>query len=175
MRRSKWPVVPDDGDACCLYQARVDARLRRRRVRWGTAELKGAGILVVGVAMVSLAASARPVTYADTCVERDSGDIAGTVLTVAGRGRHPRVTISWSEGALMMPVVATATFDAPTGRLAFVARTGGHAGNMVRFKGRLRRNALAGQLSLPWESTSRPVVLPVRTIAAANAPHGCAD
>ncbi len=130
--------------------------------------------MAAAVATLSVAGSARAVTYADTCVELQSGDVAGTVVTVAGRGWHPPVTISWSEGSLMMPVVADATFEAKTGRLAFVARTSrGHAGDTVRFKGRIQGNALAGQLSYPWERGSRPVVLPVRSIAEANAPRGC--
>lgn len=102
--------------------------------------------------------------YADTCVERESGDIAGQVIAVSGRGAHPRVTFYWSEGALMQPVGATAAYSAADRHLRFEIST---AVGVFMFDGEVKPHGLAGTLREPWQRDPHQVTLIETSRAAA--------
>jgi hypothetical protein len=47
--------------------------------------------------------------YANTCLEQESGDVAGYVMIVSDAEPLPSISLSWSEGALMLAVAAIVT------------------------------------------------------------------
>lgn len=102
--------------------------------------------------------------YADTCVEPESGDIAGRIIAVSGRGAHPRVTFYWSEGALMQPGAATAAYSAANRHLRFEISA---AVGVFMFDGEVKPHELAGTLQEPWQRDPLQVTLMETSRAAA--------
>jgi hypothetical protein len=91
--------------------------------------------------------------YADTCVEQESGDVAGYVVIVQGPATQPAISLTWSEGSLKGPVAATVTdYDPTSGRLAFVAHI--EYGDFG-FNGKIKADQLEGTFSSPWEDPSQ--------------------
>ena len=106
-------------------------------------------------------AIAREVIYSDTCVEQESGDVAGYVVTFTDAKGLPIVNLSWSEGSLKGPVQANVTdFDRRSGRLAFSVRTS--YGEFL-FKGKIGANVIEGALSSPFEDSSQHIKLTERS------------
>jgi len=103
-----------------------------------------------------LVAPIKERVFADTCVERESGDTAGWIVAVGGAGSHRQVMFYWSEGQLMAPVAAAATYNQASGRLRFTAR--GDDG-VFRFDGQLLAHELRGSIKEPWASQIRLVKL----------------
>jgi hypothetical protein len=109
---------------------------------------------------------AKETTYADTCVEQESGDVAGYVVTLSD-AKAPTIGFNWSEGALKGPVPANVTdYDRASGRLAFSAQT---EFGIFSFKGTIRAHAIDGIVSSPWEPP-RHVELQERSVLNANEP-----
>ena len=103
--------------------------------------------------------------YANTCVEPQSGDVAGYVVDFHDRRARPRLSFAWSEGALMAPVDAQITmFDRLRGRIAFAAAV---PGGRFRFSGALQSTALEGTLMKPANDAPRSIILRMRSYAAA--------
>ena len=94
--------------------------------------------------------------FADTCVEPESGDTAGWIVALSGAGSRRQVMFYWSEGQLMAPVAAAATYKQGSGRLRFTAR--GDNG-VFRFDGQLLPHELRGSISEPWASKVHSVKL----------------
>lgn len=68
----------------------------------------------------SPAFATEPLFYADTCVEQESGDVAGYVVIFQAGQALPSISLSWSEGSLKGPAAATVTdYNRTSGRLAF--------------------------------------------------------
>jgi hypothetical protein len=44
--------------------------------------------------------ASEPHFYANTCVEQESGDVAGYVVMLQGGAAQPSFSLSWSEGSL---------------------------------------------------------------------------
>jgi hypothetical protein len=79
---------------------------------------------VVGVLLIAFAcspASADEIMhYANTCLEQESGDVAGYVVIVSEGEPLPSISLSWSEGALMLPVAAQLSdYDRMSGQPGF--------------------------------------------------------
>lgn len=123
-------------------------------------------IPVVLLAVRSGPAAAGERVFADTCWERESGDMAGTIITL--RGAKPMVALQWTEGALNAPVAA-GTVRRTGPRLAFTLVT---AESVYTFAGRLGRHRLSGVLATPWQ-VAQQVVLPERSRKSAENPATC--
>ena len=54
----------------------------------------------------SAAIADQMIHYANTCLEQESGDVAGYVVIVSDGEPFPSISLSWSEGAMMLPVAA---------------------------------------------------------------------
>jgi hypothetical protein len=109
-----------------------------------TRNILGALLFLAGLSP----AVARQVSYANTCVEQESGDVAGYVVTFSDDGPLPVISLSWSEGALMAPVQAIITgYDRKSGRLSFSVKT--EAGEFV-FKGKVEPHVIEGDLLSPF-------------------------
>jgi hypothetical protein len=128
---------------------------------------------VIGVLLIAEACSPafadEIIHYASTCLEQESGDVAGYVVLVSDREPLPSISFSWSEGALMLPVAAKVTdYDRMSGRLAFSVHT---EGGDFHFKGEIGSHRIQGILMVPWEgSPPEHVELEVRSRKAAFEP-----
>jgi hypothetical protein len=105
--------------------------------------------------------------FADTCVERESGDTAGWIVAVSGTGSHRQVLFYWSEGQLMEPKAAAAPYEPGSGRLRFNVRADN---GVFRFDGHLAPHELRGSLSEPWASKAHSVKLREMSMKQAEAP-----
>ncbi len=98
--------------------------------------------------------------YADTCWERDSGDVAGHIIAITKRHDGWTITYSWSEGALAAPVRASSiAYDQSSGHLAFSVYVPDAHGGTATFDGLLRDPVLTGNVKEYWEETASPVTL----------------
>jgi hypothetical protein len=105
----------------------------------------------------SPALASEPLFYADTCVEQESGDVAGYVVIIQDGAAQPSISLSWSEGRLMEPAAATVTdYDPASGRLAFHVHL--EYGDF-HFIGKIKTDHLEGTISSPFEDGSRPLQL----------------
>jgi hypothetical protein len=59
------------------------------------------GVLLMLAACLPASAD-EIIHYANTCLEQESGDIAGYVVIVPEGESLPSISLSWSEGALMV-------------------------------------------------------------------------
>src|SRR5215475_7134100 len=81
-------------------------------------------------------ASAGQTVYTDSCVEAESGDVAGHVITSSGDQNPPIVSFGSSEGALKGPVSANvSSYERTSGRLNFSADT---SSGTFLFKGMIK-------------------------------------
>lgn len=130
-----------------------------------------AGLLI---AMTCSAASADKVAYyTDSCVEQESGDVAGYVVIVNKGEPLPSISLSWSEGALKDPVAAKVTYyDQTSGRVAFSASIEWNEGERrdVQFEGKFGPDRMAGTFVAPWNKTPAHVELKLRSRKAAFEP-----
>jgi hypothetical protein len=134
--------------------------------------MTGVGLSIM--AMAILASEPQPAqplgrVFSDVCVERGSGDARGHQVIVESLGPHPRIWLSWSEGGLVAPVLAsTATFEPHSKALSFDAPA---PGGVAHFAGRLEPTALTGRLRDYWRKTASKVRLPL-AISDARSPCG---
>lgn len=130
-----------------------------------------AGLLLT---MTCSAALADKVTYyTDSCVEQESGDVAGYVVIITNGAPLPSINLSWSEGALKGPVAAKITdYDRTSGRVAFSASIEWDKGEWrdIRFEGKLGPDRMAGTFEVPWDETPKHVELKLRSRKAAFEP-----
>jgi hypothetical protein len=106
--------------------------------------------------------------YANTCVEQESGDVAGYVVILSDGEPFPSISLSWSEGALMLPVAAKITdYDRMSGRLAFSVHIDG--GDFL-FKGKIGPQRIEGIFTVPWTDIPEHVELEVRSRKVAFEP-----
>src|SRR5690242_10140735 len=107
-----------------------------------------------GVFLSSMAAfpaeARRQIYYADTCVEQESGDVAGNVVTLSDDSPLPMISFGWSEGSLKGPVQADVTdYDRMSGRLSFSAKT---EWGEFSFNGNIGLHAIEGDLLSPFDN-----------------------
>ena len=104
--------------------------------------------------------ASEPLFYANTCVEQESGDVAGYVVIIQGGAAQPSISLSWSEGSLKGPAAATVTdYDPTSGRLAFLVHI---EDGDFRFIGKIKTDQLEGTISSPFEDGSQRLQLKVR-------------
>jgi len=104
---------------------------------------------------------AKESIYSDTCVEQNSGDVAGYVVVFSDAKDLPTISFNWSEGALKGPVRAKVIdFDRKSGRLAFSVKTS--YGEFL-FKGKIGPGVLDGLLSSPFETSPQKIELRERS------------
>jgi hypothetical protein len=128
---------------------------------------------VIGVLLVAEAGSAAVadeiIHYANTCVEQESGDVAGYVVIVSQGEPIPSISLSWSEGAMMLPVAAKIDdYDRVSGRLAFSVHVEGEGD--FHFKGRIGPQRIEGIFTTPWKGSSEHVQLEVQSSKLAFGP-----
>jgi hypothetical protein len=127
---------------------------------------------VIGVLLIAETGSpafADEITqFANTCVEQESGDVAGYVVILSDGEPLPSISLSWSEGALMLPVAAKITeYDRMSGRLAFSVHI---EGCDFLFKGKIGPQRIEGIFTVPWTGAPQHVELEVRSPKAAFEP-----
>lgn len=128
---------------------------------------------VIGVLLVAEAGSAavadEAIHYANTCLEQESGDVAGYVVIVSQGEPIPSISLSWSEGAMMLPVAAKIDdYDRVSGRLAFSVHAEG--GGDFHFKGRIGPQRIEGIFTTPWKGSPEHVELEVQPSKVAFGP-----
>ena len=125
---------------------------------------------VVGVLLFLTAAcpaAAREVYYSDTCVEQESGDVAGYVVKLSDDGPRPVISLTWSEGSLKGPVQANVTeYDRTSGRLSFSAKT---EWGEFSFQGNVGLHVIDGELLSPFDNPTH-IRLEERSPKLANEP-----
>jgi len=129
------------------------------------------GILLIAEACSPAFADER--YYANTCVEQESGDAAGYVVTVSDGEPRPSISLSWSEGKLMDPVAAKITdYDQRSGRVAFSAHIPWDepGGRDILFVGKMESQRIEGIFTVPWENSPQRVELKLRSHKAAFNP-----
>jgi hypothetical protein len=146
---------------------------RSQAIRFTRTRLLSGLLGVVLATQTGSAASADEILhYANTCVEQESGDVAGYVVTVSDGVPLPSISLSWSEGALMMPVTAKITdYDRASGRLAFSVQVDDAS---FLFEGRIERQRIEGIIKSPWRTGPDHVRLELRSRKAAiETPKKC--
>ena len=109
----------------------------------------------------SPALASEPLFYANTCVEQESGDVAGYVVIIQGGAAQPSISLSWSEGSLKGPAATTVTdYDPTSGRLAFLVHI---EDGDFHFIGKVKLDQLEGTISSPFEDGSQRLQLKVRS------------
>lgn len=93
-------------------------------------------------------------TFADTCVERESGDIGGHIVTLLGPAARSRVAFSWAEGSLQGPVVVPAIRRGTMLSFRVPIDSG-----VFRFSGQASGKRLTGTLVEPWDGRPHAVTL----------------
>jgi hypothetical protein len=127
---------------------------------------------VIGVLLIAEAGSPafadEIIHYANTCVEHESGDVAGYVVILSDGEPLPSISLSWSEGALMLPVAAKITdYDRMSGRLTFSVDI---EGGGFLFKGKIGPQRIEGIFAVPWTGTPEHVELELRSRKVAFEP-----
>lgn len=129
---------------------------------------------VIGVLLVAGAGSSavadEAIHYANTCLEQESGDVSGYVVIVSQAAPIPSISLSWSEGAMMLPVAAKIDdYDRMSGRLAFSV----HAEDVgdFHFKGRIGPQRIEGIFTTPWRGSPEHVELEAQSSKVAFGPH----
>jgi hypothetical protein len=130
-------------------------------------------MLGLGLALAIAAttgASSPPVgrIYSDVCTEGGGGDERGHQVIVEALGPHPRIWLSWSEGGLGAPVLATSvSYDPGRGSLTFDAPA---STGTAHFAGRLDGSTLTGTVRDYWADKPSPVRLSRVKSAAVRPP-----
>ncbi|GAN54646.1 hypothetical protein [Tanticharoenia sakaeratensis] len=124
--------------------------------------------LAVLACATTTAARAETRLYANTCYEKESGDIAGYVVTVTDARPHPAVALSWTDGDLVPPHPGTLlTTSRPGHALSFIVampRDETHDRFTITFRGHYDHDRLIGTLTgLPWVGRPETVTLKRRT------------
>lgn len=120
--------------------------------------MRFAVVSIIGLMLIVCPASgtAHQRVYTDICLEPQSGDTAGHIITVMGSASHPAISFTWSEGALMPGLPATSTFSPTSHRLSFTVRS---PAGIFSFDGQLERSQIAGLLTEPWEKAPKQITL----------------
>jgi hypothetical protein len=127
--------------------------------------LAAAAGVIIG-ATCSPASANKSVYYTDSCVEQESGDVAGYVVIVSDGTPSPLIKLSWSEGALKQPVAAKVTdYGRGSGRLSFSVSIEWDEGKTrdIQFDGKFTTDRMTGTFAVPWATLRQAVDLKVRS------------